>query len=126
MDEENDPRSESANERTFYENIGTWEPYDLEDGLSGAAPTPPQFSVIAGGGPAGWHDCPAAFHLTGATFSFCDGHAEFHQWVDPTTLWLANYTGTDKASQASRVGVWSNCQDDLYWTYTHIATPLWP
>jgi prepilin-type N-terminal cleavage/methylation domain-containing protein/prepilin-type processing-associated H-X9-DG protein len=129
MEEENDPRPFTANGMTVYENDNTWWPYSLGSTSTGDAPNPkatPQFDGMAGGGKVGWYDGPAAFHLTGATFSFCDGHAESHKWVDPNTLWIANYTGNDKPTQAQAKGTWANCKDDLYWVYSHIASPLWP
>jgi prepilin-type N-terminal cleavage/methylation domain-containing protein len=124
--EENDPREETADGRTFYENQGTWVSYEHGGGASGTAAKPPQFDNVVGTGSAGWWDCPAAFHLTGSTFSFYDGHAEEHKWIDPNTLWLANYEGTDKPNQALAKGGWNNCKDDLSWVYRHIATPLNP
>lgn len=30
-------------------------------------------------------DFPGMFHNLGGSFSFCDGHAEIHRWVDPRT-----------------------------------------
>ncbi|HKI69371.1 MAG TPA: type II secretion system protein [Verrucomicrobiae bacterium] len=34
----------------------------------------------------GWIDLPAAYHNGGATFTFADGHASVHRWVEPGTL----------------------------------------
>jgi len=39
-----------------------------------------------GGGAFGqleWLDLPASYHNRNATFSFSDGHAEFHRWANP-------------------------------------------
>jgi prepilin-type N-terminal cleavage/methylation domain-containing protein/prepilin-type processing-associated H-X9-DG protein len=36
---------------------------------------------IAWGGPTGWADTPACEHDQGCTFSFADGHVEYHRWV---------------------------------------------
>jgi prepilin-type processing-associated H-X9-DG protein len=33
-----------------------------------------------------WWDVPSIRHGDGTTFSFVDGHAEYHKWTDPTTL----------------------------------------
>jgi prepilin-type N-terminal cleavage/methylation domain-containing protein len=41
------------------------------------------------GNGAHWVDCPAVYHLTTSTFSFGDGHAESHRWLDPKTRDLA-------------------------------------
>ena len=71
--EENDPRSQSAGAYTVYENIGSWELIS-----SGAWPPPT------------WYDGPAAFHKTGAVFSYMDGHAAFYKWLDAATIALGN------------------------------------
>ena len=34
----------------------------------------------------GWVDYPAGFHNHAGAFSFLDGHAETHKWVEPTSL----------------------------------------
>ena len=33
-----------------------------------------------------WWDIPSARHGDGTTFSFVDGHAEYHKWLEPTTF----------------------------------------
>ena len=71
--EENDPRSQSAGAYTVFENQDSWELV-----VSGSWP------------PANWYDGPAAFHQTSATFSYVDGHAENHKWLDPATIALGN------------------------------------
>jgi prepilin-type N-terminal cleavage/methylation domain-containing protein len=89
--EENDPRSESAGGYTVYENENGWE-------LKVEGVVPPNFQSLT------WYDGPAAFHVTAETFSFVDGHAVNHGWFDKGTLWIANYEGTDKPTQAQTVG----------------------
>jgi prepilin-type processing-associated H-X9-DG protein len=37
-----------------------------------------------------WHDKPAVRHGNGTTWSFADGHSEYHKWRDPRTVKLAN------------------------------------
>jgi prepilin-type N-terminal cleavage/methylation domain-containing protein/prepilin-type processing-associated H-X9-DG protein len=37
-----------------------------------------------------WHDKPAVRHSNGTTWSFADGHSEYHKWKDPRTVELAN------------------------------------
>jgi len=32
-----------------------------------------------------WIDRPASYHRMGCGFSFADGHAEVHSWIDPRT-----------------------------------------
>ena len=36
-----------------------------------------------------WWDAPSARHGDGTTFSFVDGHAEYHKWLEPSTLKIA-------------------------------------
>jgi prepilin-type N-terminal cleavage/methylation domain-containing protein/prepilin-type processing-associated H-X9-DG protein len=36
--------------------------------------------------PPQWWDPPSARHGDGTTFSFVDGHAEYHKWLEPSTL----------------------------------------
>lgn len=71
--EENDPRSQNSGAYTVYENQDSWELV-----VSGSWPPPT------------WYDGPAAFHQTSETFSFVDGHAENHRWLDAATIALGN------------------------------------
>jgi prepilin-type processing-associated H-X9-DG protein len=71
--EENDPRSQSAGAYSVFENQNSWELV-----VSGSWPPPT------------WYDGPAAFHQTSATFSYVDGHAQSHKWLDPATILLGN------------------------------------
>jgi|SRR5665213_444557 len=34
-----------------------------------------------------WHDLPASYHNGSAAFSFADGHALLHRWLNPTTIY---------------------------------------
>lgn len=81
--EENDPRSQPAGSYTVNENINSW-------------CLPITATSYAGNGWAGltWWDGPAAFHLRSETFSFVDGHAESHKWLDAATIVLANDMNT--------------------------------
>jgi prepilin-type N-terminal cleavage/methylation domain-containing protein/prepilin-type processing-associated H-X9-DG protein len=46
--------------------------------------------------PHRWWDPPSARHGDGTTFSFADGHAEYHKWLEPSTLKCAKEgTGGD-------------------------------
>jgi prepilin-type N-terminal cleavage/methylation domain-containing protein len=62
--EENDPRDE---------NWGTW-----VMGVSGNAAN--NWSGTA------WVDSPAVFHVNASTFSWADGHASSHRWLDQATI----------------------------------------
>jgi prepilin-type N-terminal cleavage/methylation domain-containing protein/prepilin-type processing-associated H-X9-DG protein len=125
LTEENDAfRSQTAPDGSqVSENEGTWEPYKPGSNSGGDAPNPksnPPFTVMEAGGTAGWYDGPAAFHSTGATFSFCDGHAEFHKWQDSNTLAFATAANHGPYSGSVSLG------HDTYWVYSHIATSVWP
>jgi prepilin-type N-terminal cleavage/methylation domain-containing protein len=71
--EENDPRSQSSGAYTVYENQNSWELV-----CTGSWPPP------------NWYDGPAAFHQTSAVFSYVDGHAANHRWIDGATIRLGN------------------------------------
>jgi len=43
--------------------------------------------------PPRWWDLPSARHGDGTTFSFTDGHAEYHKWLEPSTLECAKRAG---------------------------------
>ncbi|HXF10417.1 MAG TPA: type II secretion system protein [Desulfuromonadaceae bacterium] len=127
MNEESGARTDTRpapNGSTVFELLGTFVPFKLGTGSGGDAPDPnanPKFSVMASGGTTGWFDSPAAFNNNGATFSFCDGHAEFHRWQDAATLQLAA-----KPTTLFPALSFSSATNDLTWLYSHIATPLWP
>ena len=70
--EETDSRASGITMGAYaiYENINSWE---LVIPASSWPPT-------------SWYDGPAAFHKTSGTYSFVDGHAENHRWLDSTTI----------------------------------------
>lgn len=106
--EENDPRNQSAGAYQVYENQNSWELI-----ASGAWPPPT------------WYDGPAAFHQTSETFSFADGHAENHRWLDAATIALGNNAnGTRPAScQATTL---SMTPDDLGYVAKGYVFPAFP
>lgn len=59
------------------ENLGSW---DLDPGSG-----PPDFQG------ANWLDWPAVFHVDSSSFSFADGHAVGHRWLEANTVaWAGN------------------------------------
>lgn len=44
--------------------------------------------------PGRWSNTPASRHGNGSTFSFADGHSEFHTWRSPKTQFLKGPGGT--------------------------------
>jgi prepilin-type N-terminal cleavage/methylation domain-containing protein/prepilin-type processing-associated H-X9-DG protein len=71
--EENDPRGE---------NEGAW--------VMGKAGTPPTFSDAA------MEDSIATWHGSASTFSFADGHAESHHWLDAATIAFGSSMNPEK------------------------------
>lgn len=61
-----------------------------------------------------WINVPAFYYGPSTGFSFADGHAEIHKWLDPETLKLTAST----ANQVDR----SSDHRDLNWVKRHIAT----
>jgi len=49
-----------------------------------------------------WQDSTACFHINSSSFSFADGHAEMHRWVEPNTIaaGLASANGSTTAAHA--------------------------
>jgi prepilin-type processing-associated H-X9-DG protein len=62
------------------ENVGSW-----QMNIAGNQGNGFQGSTFSDG-----NDAPAAFHVNSAVFSFCDGHAESHKWIDGRTIAFAN------------------------------------
>ena len=54
-----------------------------------------------------WWDLPSLRHGDGTTFSFADGHSEYHKWLDPRTL---------DAIKTDTTGVLQAGNKDLRWT----------
>ena len=108
--EENDPRTQSAGPYTVNENINSW---CLP--ITGTTSTSDNWAGLT------WWDGPAAYHTTSATFSFIDGHAENHKWLDPATIALGNdMNPTTKPSDGQAVSDatpagGSHSPDDLRW-----------
>ena len=58
-------------------------------------------------------DYPASYHNNAAGFSFADGHAEIHKWLDKRT-----YPKINKGNMPNRVKSMMN-SPDLYWMMEH-------
>lgn len=97
--EENDPRGE---------NQGAWVMAD--------AGTPPGFSDAA------FEDSVAAWHGSTSTFSWADGHAENHHWLDGPTITYALSMDPQKYFNASLRPTFTQCPHDLYFLATGYGT----
>lgn len=62
-----------------------------------------------------WQHLPASYHNKNASFSFADGHAEFHRWQDPETIQPIQpnipYTAVDVTSDGA----------DFQWMLGHMS-----
>jgi len=85
------------------ENIGSWKMADYG-------------RAVVNFSDAKFRDSPAAFHVTSATFSFADGHAESHKWLDGSTIAYANDPDTGKdGGGGSQTTAQSNSKRDQQW-----------
>jgi prepilin-type N-terminal cleavage/methylation domain-containing protein/prepilin-type processing-associated H-X9-DG protein len=95
--EENDPRGE---------NEGAW--------VMGDAGTPPAFTD------ATFEDSVASWHGDTSTFSWADGHAEIHRWLDPATITYALSMNPNKYYSAPPT--YTQCPHDLNFLANGYAT----
>jgi prepilin-type N-terminal cleavage/methylation domain-containing protein/prepilin-type processing-associated H-X9-DG protein len=119
--EESSSQQETAAGQTIGEADGAW---DMHPG-----------SPIGGfGAPfstAGWIDSPAAFHGANSTFSFVDGHAEPHKWLNPFTIAFANDMSPGKYPNISSSGSGAKANQssdhtDIIYCASHFPTPVNP
>ncbi len=111
--------SQSPGGVPYFENQHAW---DMKPG-SPTLPPSPFFT-------ASWVDSPAAFHGDNSTFSFADGHAEAHKWVNSLVINFANSLDPNKyynIGGASSLGGKANAdKTDLYYVASHFATDINP
>jgi len=93
--EENDPRGENLN--SWLMNPGT----------------PPTFTG------AGFIDSVASWHGHNSTFSWADGHAESHQWIDSATIAYALSMDPNKYSSTP---TFAQCPHDLFYLASGYVT----
>ena len=67
--------------------------------------------------PASWDDLPASYHNGTCNFSFADGHAESHKWLDGNTK-----PGIRKTAGAASTGLTS--PNDYLWLIQRCTAPL--
>jgi prepilin-type N-terminal cleavage/methylation domain-containing protein/prepilin-type processing-associated H-X9-DG protein len=73
---------------------------------------------------AKFRDSPANFHGGAASFSFADGHAEMHKWLDRTTIVYADSTNPNKDSNsAEQTAAQNNSIRDQRWVGQRFPTP---
>lgn len=98
--EENDPRGENAN--SWVLNYGSW---------------PSSTSGIT------FVDSVASWHGYDSTFSWADGHATSHRWIDSATV---NYAMSMDPNKWNNPPVLAQCPNDLPWLCQGYATTLNP
>ena len=65
---------------------------------------------------AQFRDSPADFHCGAAGFSFADGHAEMHKWLDATTIAYARSLNVNKdANSAEQTAAQTGSKRDQPW-----------
>lgn len=96
--EENDPRGE---------NLSSWA---MKPG------TVPSFTDAA------FVDSVAAWHGRTSTFSWADGHAESHKWLDTPTITFALSSDPQKYYNSSLVPTFAQSPHDLYFLANGFAT----
>lgn len=72
---------------------------------------------------SGWVDPFAIFHGTVSTFSFADGHAENHKWLDQETIKAATASANGHSSFRWPGGTRTN--PDFFWTWDHYRYAAW-
>jgi prepilin-type N-terminal cleavage/methylation domain-containing protein/prepilin-type processing-associated H-X9-DG protein len=119
-------------------NAGPWRLYNKETDI--IAPSPSDLYVFLDEHPdsiedgffdfamptahlTSYVDMPAAYHNNACAFSFADGHAELHPWLNPGALPQVNWNVQDTPepikSQSSNTG--SN--PDIFWMAEHTTAP---
>jgi prepilin-type processing-associated H-X9-DG protein len=58
-----------------------------------------------------WWDPPPIRHGDGTTFSFADGHSEYHKWRDPRTLEFGN-----RVPLVANTGEIQTDNEDIHWS----------
>ena len=75
--------------------------------------------------PAAWGDIPASYHCGAGSFSFADGHAEVHKWIDGMTKTRTFY----RTGNSTFTGNFGAKDKDLRWirnntTYSKAGRPI--
>jgi prepilin-type N-terminal cleavage/methylation domain-containing protein/prepilin-type processing-associated H-X9-DG protein len=95
---------------------------DTGDAGGAAHPYDGVFSLppgdVSATGNSKWNDMPASYHSKkNCGFSFADGHAEIHHWLNSSTCVPVTYNVN--GSFLSGVNVYPNQNKDLMWTFWH-------
>ena len=65
-----------------------------------------------------WYNVPATYHNGSTAFTFADGHAQMHKWIDGKTI--------QPVTKVYRAGQWllAPGSQDIQWMQAHSTTPL--
>jgi prepilin-type processing-associated H-X9-DG protein len=85
---------------------------DAQFGLDPELPGDPSFSSWT------WQNVPAFYHKSSTAFSFADGHAEMHRWVNGAVTTL----GTLDYAHSTGVADPTTDHTDITWVKQHMAT----
>ena len=67
-----------------------------------------------------WHDLPASYHNRATTFSYADGHASLHRWLNATTLQPLVPNGANLPIQIPATP--ADADADFDWMMEHMST----
>jgi prepilin-type N-terminal cleavage/methylation domain-containing protein/prepilin-type processing-associated H-X9-DG protein len=72
-----------------------------------------------------WEDMPASYHNGACGFSFCDGHAEIHKWMDTQTKApvIQNYTPQWQVPDGASTGYHTTSIRDNSWVQARTTAP---
>jgi prepilin-type N-terminal cleavage/methylation domain-containing protein/prepilin-type processing-associated H-X9-DG protein len=71
-----------------------------------------------------WEDPPAIYHGNVGTFSFADGHAEYHKWTDPTLIAAGKAAATGNPNNSFNASGPTTGSDYNY-IYQGVRFPNW-
>jgi prepilin-type N-terminal cleavage/methylation domain-containing protein/prepilin-type processing-associated H-X9-DG protein len=74
------------------------------------------FEMPNSAGATQWIDMPAKYHGNACGFTFADGHAEIHKWVDPAFVSTVTYTPLTKS------GIAHSYDPDITWVARHTSS----
>ena len=81
----------------------------------------PCFNVSMQTGPTKMYNWPGTYHGNTASFSFLDGHAEIHKWLDPRTKNTTHARGASASASATPDVQKNPDNPDILWIQSHTS-----